>query len=119
VNETLLAWFETLSDREKAGAVQAMYHALLINIKSSDRRRPDAELVFGQFGDLWMRQRCLLLQEFVKNSSVAVRQRIIPHLDLKDAASYPEELRTFVPQAIQIAKNHPDAYIRHRVEIHL
>jgi len=119
VNGTLLAWFDTLSDREKAGAVQAMYHAGLISIKYSDRSRPDAELVFGRLGDLWMRQRCLLLQEFVKNSSVAVRQRIIPHLDLKDAASYPEELRSFVPQAIQIAENHPDAYIRHRLEIQL
>lgn len=119
VNETLLAWFETLSDREKAGAVQVMYHAGLINIRESDRNRPDADLVFGRIGDLWMRQRCLLLQEFVKNRSVAVQQRIIPHLDLRNAGSYPEELRSFVPQAVQIAKNHPDAYIRHRLEIQL
>jgi hypothetical protein len=92
VNETLLAWFETLSDREKAGAVQVMYHAGLINIRESDRNRPDADLVFGRLGDLWIRQRCLLLQEFVKNPSVAVRQRIIPHVDLKNAGSYPQEL---------------------------
>jgi hypothetical protein len=59
------------------------------------------------------------LQEFVKNPSFAVRQRIIPHLDLKNAGAYPEELRSFVPQTIQIARNHPDAYIRHRLEIQL
>jgi hypothetical protein len=56
---------------------------------------------------------------FVKNSSIAARQRIIPHLDVKDIASHPDELRSSVPQAIQIAKSHPDAYIRYRLEIHL
>src|SRR5215469_12297255 len=50
VNETLLAWFESMSDREKAGAVQAMYWAGLIKIRDSDRNRPDAEVVFGAVG---------------------------------------------------------------------
>ena len=66
-----------------------------------------------------MRQRCLLLREFVSNPSVLVRQRIIPHLELTDAASYPEEFRALVPQAIQIAKSHDDGYIRHRLEIQM
>lgn len=66
-----------------------------------------------------MRQRCLLLREFVSNPSVLVRQRIIPHLELRDASSYPEEFRPLVPQAIQIAKSHDDGYIRHRLEIQM
>lgn len=66
-----------------------------------------------------MRQRCLLLREFVNNPSVLVRQHIIPHLDLIDLSSYPEELQPLVRQAIQLARNHPDAYIRHRLEIEM
>lgn len=104
VNETLLELFENGTDLEKAGAVQAMYWAILINLRDSDQNRPDASVVFGSLGNLWMRQRCLLLQEFVINPSVSVRQRIIPHLDLKNVSSYPEQLRSFVPQAIQIAE---------------
>lgn len=119
VNETLLELFENGTDLEKAGAVQAMYWASLINLRDSDQNRPDASVVFGSLGNLWMRQRCLLLREFVINPSVSVRQRIIPHLDLKNVSSYPEQLRSFVPQAIQIARNHPDAYIRQRLEIQL
>ena len=119
VNETLLAWFENMPDQKKAGAVQAMYWAALVNIRDSDRSRLAASIVFGAVEDLWMRQRCLLLQEFVNNVSVLVRQRIIPHLDLKNASSYPEQLRPLVAEAIQIAMNHPDAYIRHRLEIRM
>jgi hypothetical protein len=117
VNETLLEWFENGSDPDKAGAVQALYHVGLLSMPASAWRRPGADEMFKLIGDLWMRQRCLLLREFVNNPSVLVRQRIIPHLELRDAASYPEESRPLVPQAIQIAKSHDDVYIRHRLEI--
>ena len=119
VSETLLEWFENGSDQEKAGAVQAMYHVGLIGVRDSYWRRPDSDAVFKLVGDLWMRQRCLLLREFVSNPSVLVRQRIIPHLDLTNVSSYPEEFKPLVPQAIQIARNHTDGYIRHRVEIQI
>lgn len=119
VNETLLEWFESGSDRDKAGAVQALYHVGLISARASSWLRPGADEVFKAVGDLWMRQRCLLLHEFVYNPSVLVRQRIIPHLELRDASSYPEKFRPLVRQAIQIAKSHDDAYIRHRVEIQM
>jgi hypothetical protein len=117
VNETLIEWFEKGTDLEKAGAVQALYHARLISTPASAWRRPGADEQFNLVGDLWMRQRCLLLREFVSNPSVVVRQRIIPHLDLGDASSYPEEFRPLVPQAIQIARSHEDGYIRHRLQI--
>lgn len=119
VSETLLEWFENGSDLEKAGAVQAMYHVGLIGVPDSYWRRPDSDAVFKLVGDLWVRQRCLLLREFVSNPSVLVRQRIIPHLDLTNVSSYPEEFKPLVPQAIQIARNHTDGYIRHRVEIQM
>jgi hypothetical protein len=119
VSESLLQWFENGSDLEKAGAVQALYHLGLVGAPDSYWRRPDSGAAFKLVGDLWMRQRCLLLREFVNNPSVLVRQRIIPHLDLIDVSSYPEELQPLVPQAIQIARNHPDAYIRHRLEIEM
>jgi len=117
VSGTLLERFETGSDLEKAGAVQAMYHVGLISVPDSYWRRPDSDAVFKLVGDLWMRQRCLLLREFVNNPSVLVRQRIIPHLDLINVSSYPEKFRPLVPQAVQIARNHSDDYIRHRLEI--
>ena len=119
VSETLLQWFENGSDLEKAGTVQAMYHVGLIGVRDSYWRRPDSDAVFKLVGDLWMRQRCLLLREFVSNPSVLVRQRIIPHLDLTNVSSYPEEFRPLVPQAIEITRNHTDGYIRHRVEIQM
>jgi len=119
VNETLLEWFERGSDLEKAGSVQAMYWASLVNLRDFHRNRPEAGVVFESIGDLWMRQRCLLLMEFVNNPSVLVRQRIIPRLDLTNESSYPEEFRLFVPQAIRIAKSNTDDYIRHRVEIQI
>jgi hypothetical protein len=113
------AWFENGSDREKAGAVQALYHVGRVGVPDSYWRRPDSGAAFKLLGDPWIRQRCLLLREFVNNPSVLVRQRIIPHLDLIDVSSYPEQLQPLVPQAIQIARNHPDAYIRHRLEIQM
>ena len=119
VNESLLQWFENGSDLEKAGAMQALYHVGLVGVPDSCWRRPDSGAGFKLLGDLWMRQRCLLLREFVNNPSLLVRQRIIPHLDLIDPSSYPEELQPLVPQAIQIARNHADAYIRHRLEIEM
>jgi hypothetical protein len=119
VNETLLEWFEDGSDLEKAAAVQAMCWASLIRGRNADRQRPEARVWFETVGDLWMLQRCRLLREFVNNPSVVVRQRIAPHLDLRNASSYPEEFQPLVPQAIQIARSHADEYVRHRIEIQI
>ena len=56
------------------------------------------------------------LQEFVGNENVDVRRCILPMLRL-NPASYPPELHALVNAAVEIARSHPDEYIRHRVEI--
>lgn len=62
--------------------------------------------------------RCQMLREFVSNEDLEVRRRIIPMLVL-DESRYPEDVRLHVSKAIEIARAHPDEYIRHRVEIQL
>jgi hypothetical protein len=57
-------------------------------------------------------------REFVGNEDVQVRRRIIPMLRL-EPERYPEELRPLVARAIEIARAHPDEYVRHRIEIQL
>jgi hypothetical protein len=47
-----------------------------------------------------------------------VRRGILPGLELEESA-YPESLRPLVAQAVEIARNHDDDYIRHRVEVQL
>jgi hypothetical protein len=68
--------------------------------------------------DVWLRRRSLLLREFVANGNVHVRRSIIPSLKLEESA-YPDDLKPLVAQAIEIARNHEDEYIRHRVEVQL
>jgi len=102
VLELLLRYLETGSDAEKAGAVSAEYWV-----------RGNEDLA-----DLRERFRCRMLREFVGNPDLEVRRRIIPLLEL-DPKVYPQELRPLVPVAIQVARSHPDEYIRHRVEVQL
>ena len=99
----LLEYLESGSDEEKAGAASAFYWV-----------RGDGEST----ADLRLRIRCQMLREFVHNSDLEVRRRIIPLLDL-EARKYPRELRPLTKQAIDIARSHSDEYIRHRVEIQL
>lgn len=99
----LLEYLESGSDEEKAGAASAFYWV-----------RGDGEST----ADLRLRIRCQMLREFVHNSDLEVRRRIIPLLDL-EAREYPRELRPLTKQAIDIARSHSDEYIRHRVEIQL
>ena len=102
VNE-LLKYLESGSDKEKAGAASALYWV-----------RVDGEL----HSELRLRIRCQILREFVNNSDLEVRRRIIPMLDL-EAGKYPGDLRALIMQAIAIARSHSDEYIRHRLEIQL
>lgn len=101
----LLNYFEHGSNEEKAGAASALYWAW----------RPKAH---EDMSELLKRMRTDLLQEFVNNEDLAVRRRIIPQLDLQPEY-YPAELGPLVERAINIARAHPDDYIRHRVEIQL
>jgi hypothetical protein len=99
----LLEYLESGSDEEKAGAASALYW-----VGGDD----------DSTADLRQRIRCQLLREFVHNSHLEVRRRIIPMLELR-ARKYPKDLRPLTRQAIDIARSHSDEYIRHRVEIQL
>ena len=69
--------------------------------------------------EMWPLRRNFLLKEFVTNEDVDVRRAIVPHLRFEKAEDYAEELRPLIPQAIAIARTHPDDYIRHRIEVQL
>ena len=101
----LLAYLETGSNEEKAGAANALYWA--------ECPKPGEDI-----SELRNRIRADMLREFVYNEDLEVRRRIIPQLDLK-TEHYPEELHPLIQRAIIIARAHPDEYIRHRVEIQL
>jgi hypothetical protein len=125
VNEFLLEVVETGSDFEKAGAINAMYWAGM-SLRFDDWHQsltlenatPESRAAYLELKDVWDRKRCLLLREFVANENVDVRRSIIPSLKLEEAV-YPDDLKPLVSRAIEIARNHPDDYLRHRVEVQL
>ena len=108
--ERLLEYLETGADAEKAGAVNALYWVRASDWRSGETDEEPAELRAA------LRHR--LLREFVANDDVSVRRCILPALSL-DPTKYPPDLRPLVPQAVAIARSHPDEYIRHRIEIQL
>lgn len=101
----LLAYLQSGSEEEKAGAASALYWV-------PRRSDPDPD------ADLRQQILCQMLHEFVTSESLYVRRRIIPMLVLEES-KYPENFRSFVRKAIKIARDHSDEYIRHRVEIQL
>ena len=101
----LLKYLQSGTDEQKAGAVSACYWV---------PRNAKAEAD----DDLRIQIRCQMLSEFVQNDNLEVRRRIIPMLTL-DQNTYPESLRSLVPETIRIARSHTDEYIRHRVEVQL
>jgi hypothetical protein len=126
---SLLGYLEGGSNVEKAGAANALYWtnagpgALLALERGHRRTSPDeadrrSAALARELSDLRERQCHLLLREFVENADADVRRSILPGLDLA-AANYPPELRPLVRRAIAIARGHPDAYVRHRVEVRL
>ncbi len=107
VFQALLEYLESGTDSEKAGAASAVYQADW----AGNPRNED-------LGELRRRIDCQMLREFVGNSDLEVRRRIVPMLRL-EAEAYPVELRPFIPVAVQVARSHPDEYIRHRIEVQL
>jgi hypothetical protein len=101
----LLSYLKNGSNEEKAGAVSALYWGLHPN--------QDEDI-----SELLTQIRAAELREFVQNEDLRVRQRLIPMLSL-NPNHYSEELRPLIPLAIEIARTHPDKYIRHRVEVQL
>lgn len=101
----ILHFLEKGSNREKAGGVSVLYWVQA----RTDKKIPN---------EIYAKIQCWKLKEFVNNEDIVLRQQIISMLSL-DPKYYPEELHNLIPQAIQIAREHSDDYIRHRIEIQL
>ncbi|MGC4045190.1 MAG: hypothetical protein QM758_15470 [Armatimonas sp.] len=102
------------SNLERAGVANAFYHSL-----SNPRKGYLFEWTEGPTKEQIQRAHNWFLEEFVTNSDLQVRRNTISRLNLDKPEAYPESLRPLIPRAIAIARNHPDEYIRHRVEIQL
>ncbi len=141
VQEALLGLLASGTNSEKAGVARAWYWANVYSGTSGlaewrarftanggisaelkneladlqagwrEARRREAAAV----ADLRARWREAALREFVANEDLDVRRCILPRISLK-AADYPDDLKDLVATAVQIARTHPDEYIRHRVE---
>lgn len=125
VNEHLLDVWETGDDLRKAGAIRALYWAQVsLTFKgdapeySLEHATPESREEFLSLTDIWLRKHDLNLKTFVFNEDLDVRRSVIPHLDL-DPDNYAEADRPLVEQAIRIARESADEYIRHRVEVQL
>lgn len=110
VNTSLLDILEDGTDSEKIGAANALYFSMGL-VGRDGIADEDIE-------DLRERRRCLALRTFVENENVHLRRCLLAGLRL-DASLYPKELIPLVPEAIRIARTHPDEYLRHRVEVQL
>lgn len=125
VCQALLTYLTDGTNVEKAGASNALYWVTNpLRWKPSapnfrpESATPESHAAYLALSDLRARIGCARLHEFVINSDVDVRRSIIGQLSL-DPADYPTELQPLIPQAVNIARHHPDDYIRHRVEIQL
>jgi hypothetical protein len=125
VNEALLDYVENGSPFEIAGAVVALYWAQMRIWFSGTPQEftleyatPESRKAYLELQDVWNRKRCLFLRMFVTNENLDVRRNILPSLTLEETA-YPDDLGPLVAQAIEIARRHPDDYLRHRVEVQL
>ncbi|MFJ2581667.1 hypothetical protein [Kitasatospora aureofaciens] len=109
VRTALLAWLQTGTDTERAGAARAWYWtALSVGDNWTAIGADDGASV----RDAW---HAAALREFVTNEDLDVRRSILPGLPLVPRA-YPAELHPLVERAVEIARTHPDEYIRQRAE---
>ncbi|PHQ34793.1 hypothetical protein [Rhodopirellula bahusiensis] len=125
VNEYLLEVVESGDNSNIAGAVASLYWAKMqisfsgkVAAYTLEHATPESRRAFELLNDVWERKRATFLRVFVSNANLDVRRQIIPSLKLEENA-YPESLKPLVQQAIDIAKNHSDEYIRHRLDVQL
>src|SRR5262249_17266581 len=124
VNEHLLDFVETGSSFEKAGAIAALYGANMLitfqNVSACtiENATPESRNAYLALSDVWLRKRCVFLQDLVSKENIDLRRNIIPSLNI-DENVYPNDLKPLVAQAINIARGHDDDYIRHRLEVQL
>lgn len=146
VLEALLTYLATGTNREKAGAARASYWAhlplLLDDLWARNRalqqtehsgqafqraleehreERARAQAAFQrmfdeELADLRAAFASAMLTTFIENQDLDVRRSLIPGLSF-DASRYPDAARPLIVIAHAIARNHPDDYIRHRVEL--
>jgi hypothetical protein len=116
VNEHLLKVLADGSHSEKVGAVGAMYWA---NVSFARQPLPlEVVSLRRELEDVWERKRVLLLETFVLNSDLKLRQRIVSHLELAPKL-YPESHRHLIDQAVDIARSSEDKYLKDRIESQL
>ncbi|WP_234343372.1 hypothetical protein [Streptomyces sp. NRRL F-5123] len=113
----LLDVLTTGPDPERAGAARAWYwSALPLRMPGVVAEGPEGAPGPDDPSALAREWNELALREFVRNEHLDVRRCILPLLRLRHS-SYPPGLHELVDQAVAIARNHPDDYLRHRVEI--
>ena len=117
VQMALLEYLRTGTNVQRAGAARAWYwtQVPLVYVDLSSIPTPESKAEYDAFADLRREWHETALHVFVTNEDLDVRRCLIPGLDLR-AQNYPERLRETVVRAIDIARTHPDDYLRHRVE---
>ncbi|MCW8380593.1 hypothetical protein [Streptomyces justiciae] len=119
VKAALIDVLRTGSDEERAGAARAWYWTG-VSVRYLDRENrvmtPESRAKVDSVAGLGAEWQEAALREFVANEDLDVRRCLLPGLVL-NARRRPAELHGLVAEAVRIARNHPDAYLRHRVEI--
>ncbi|MDT7840513.1 hypothetical protein [Streptomyces justiciae] len=119
VKAALIDVLRTGSDAERAGAARAWYWTG-VSVRCLDRENrvmtPESRAEVDSVADLGAEWQEAALREFVANEDLDVRRCLLPGLVL-NARRRPAELHGLVAEAVRIARNHPDAYLRHRVEV--
>ncbi|MFC4517922.1 hypothetical protein [Streptomyces ehimensis] len=118
---TLIRYLRTGTNQERAGAARAWYWAQpSLEITGQDDTgkwipTPDSQAEFEAVADLSAEWGEATLREFVANDDLDVRRCILPGLSLRPER-HPAELHDLVAEAVNVARTHPDEYLRHRVE---
>jgi hypothetical protein len=112
----LIEFLATGTNVESAGAANAWYWANLPADYWTGPHTPASDQAVE--AELYRQWRKTSLHVFINTNDLGVRQCLISILNL-NAEKAPDELRDAVLRAIQIARTHPDHYIRHRVEVQI
>ena len=109
------------TNEEKAGAARAWYWTRipLTYVNFSPTPTPESQAAYDAVRDLEREWQDAMLAEFVRNDDLDVRRCLLPGLSLCERADGPPERRALVAAAVRIAREHPDEYLRHRVEVQL
>jgi hypothetical protein len=115
VLEGLFVYLEQGTNREKAGVARAFYWAWGLSAREDQKH---FQRISDELADLAKRADILFLKTFVECQDLDVQRSFIPLLSLSPS-SYSQEWHHLIPEAIHLARTHPDEYIRHRIDIQL